>query len=58
MNSFQLALLSYCFVNGDINRTLKGYDDCGNVCGALNNRHESNLEKLCGQFVSKMSHED
>ncbi|KAG5673587.1 hypothetical protein PVAND_003622 [Polypedilum vanderplanki] len=30
------VLISYCFIYGDIKRILNGFDDCGNVCGTLN----------------------
>ncbi|KAL7019770.1 hypothetical protein ACKWTF_011243 [Chironomus riparius] len=30
------VLVSYCIVHGNIYRILNGYDDCGNVCGVIN----------------------
>ncbi|XP_050517151.1 choline transporter-like protein 1 isoform X1 [Diabrotica virgifera virgifera] len=37
-----ICFLAYCFFNGDIFRTINGYDDCGNICG----RNNKNLKRL------------
>lgn len=34
-------LLGYCISVGDIYRIVNGYDDCGNVCGRINNFEDS-----------------
>jgi solute carrier family 44 (choline transporter-like protein), member 1 len=31
-------MLAYCFTFGDIQRILNGYDDCGNICGVMNEK--------------------
>lgn len=31
-------MMSYCFMFGDIQRILNGYDDCGNICGVVNEK--------------------
>lgn len=33
---FQIGLVAYCMVHGDLDRIFKGYDDCGNICGIKN----------------------
>lgn len=35
---FQVGLVIYCAVNGDIYRIVNGYDSCGNVCGRITER--------------------
>ncbi|CAG9840523.1 unnamed protein product [Diabrotica balteata] len=37
-----ICFLAYCVFNGDIFRTINGYDDCGNICG----RNNKNLKHL------------
>ena len=31
-------MMAYCFTFGDIQRILNGYDDCGNICGVMNEK--------------------
>jgi solute carrier family 44 (choline transporter-like protein), member 1 len=31
-------MMAYCFSYGNIRRVLNGYDDCGNICGVMNER--------------------
>lgn len=33
--------MAYCFSYGNISRILNGYDDCGNICGELNEKDSS-----------------
>jgi solute carrier family 44 (choline transporter-like protein), member 1 len=35
-------MMAYCFAFGDIRRILNGYDDCGNICGIVNEK-DTNL---------------
>ncbi|CAG9855650.1 unnamed protein product [Phyllotreta striolata] len=32
-----ICFLGYCMLNGSIYRVINGYDNCGNICGKLNN---------------------
>lgn len=35
---FQTVMMAYCFAFADIRRILNGYDDCGNICGVMNEK--------------------
>lgn len=35
---FQIVMMAYCFAYGNIQRILNGYDDCGNICGVVNEK--------------------
>ncbi|XP_049862995.1 choline transporter-like protein 1 isoform X2 [Schistocerca gregaria] len=36
-----LGLVAYCALHGDIDRVIKGYDDCGYICGKENKQTSS-----------------
>lgn len=36
--AFQIVMMAYCFSYGNIQRILNGYDDCGNICGVVNEK--------------------
>lgn len=31
-------MMAYCFTYGNIQRIINGYDDCGNICGVMNDK--------------------
>lgn len=35
---FQIVMMAYCFAYGNIERIINGYDDCGNICGVVNEK--------------------
>lgn len=38
-------MIAYCFAYGNIQRILNGYDDCGNICGEMNEKDSTVLCK-------------
>lgn len=32
---FQVGLVLYCALNGDVYRIINGYDNCANICGRV-----------------------
>lgn len=35
---FKVVMMAYCFSYGNIQRIVNGYDDCGNICGVVNEK--------------------